>query len=283
MSVPERRATKKPTGAAARPGRRRANTVRVEERHVTDGANGLGTDADAETDPTDPTDVTLIGHRGCAGRHPENTVAAVERAAPHVDAVEVDVRRCASGELVVVHDAKLDRLTDASGRVADADWEELRDLTVLDSAEPIPRLEGVFDAAPDDLLVNVELKQPGIASDALDAARRAATDVLFSSFHAEALAALRDRDPTTDRALLVADGPPERAVDAATDLGCVAVHPPIDLATEPGFVETAHGAGLAVNAWTAADREDAERLLAAGVDGIIADRWDLSDGLPSRS
>ena len=37
-----------------------------------------------------------------------------------------------------------------------------------------------------------------------------------------------------------------------------------------------------MNAWTATDREEAERLLAAGVDGIIADRWDLlSEAEPS--
>ncbi|TKX73367.1 MULTISPECIES: glycerophosphodiester phosphodiesterase [Halorubrum] len=227
---------------------------------------------------TDPDGVALIAHRGCAGQYPENTVAAFERAAPHVDAVEIDVRRCASGELVVFHDAELDRLTGSSGRVADADWDELRGLTVLDSGESIPRLEGALDAAPDTLLVNVELKEPGVAGDALDAARRAANDVLFSSFHPDALATLRDRDPETDRALLVADGSAERAVDAATDLGCVALHPPIDLATEPGFVATAHESGLRVNAWTAANREDAERLIAAGVDGIISDRWDVLPG-----
>ncbi|WP_231899201.1 glycerophosphodiester phosphodiesterase [Halorubrum trapanicum] len=245
---------------------------------MTDRANRRGEDANAEADRTEPSDVTLIGHRGCAGQYPENTVAAVERASPRVDAVEVDVRRCASGELVVFHDAELDRLTDAAGRVADADWDELRELTVLDSGEPIPRLEEAFDAAPDGLLLNVELKESGIAVDAVDAARRAANDVLFSSFHPEALASLRDRDPSTDRALLVADGPPERAVEAATNLGCVAVHPPIDLATGPGFVDAAQEAGLAVNAWTARDRGDAERLLAAGVDGVIADRWDLLPG-----
>jgi glycerophosphoryl diester phosphodiesterase len=223
----------------------------------------------------DPGEVTLIAHRGCAGQYPENTVEAVERASPHVDAVEVDVRRCASGELVVVHDAELDRLTGASGRVAETDWNELRELTVLDSGEPIPRLDDALDAVPAGTGVNVELKERGIAADALDAARRSNSDVLFSSFHPEALATLRDCDPSTDRALLVAGGGVERAVEAATDLGCVAVHPPIDLATEPGFVDAAREAGLAVNAWTARDREDAERLLAAGVDGVIADRWDL--------
>lgn len=224
---------------------------------------------------TTPDDVTLIAHRGCAGQYPENTVEAIEHASPRVDAVEIDVRRCASGELVVVHDATLGRLTDASGAVADADWEELRELPVLDSGEPIPRLDEALAAAPAGTAVNVELKEPGVASDALDVARRAGSDVLFSSFHPDALSTLRSCDPTTDRALLVADGTPERAVEAATDLGCVAVHPALDLATEPGFVETVQASELAVNAWTAADRGEAERLLAAGVDGIIADRWDL--------
>ena len=224
---------------------------------------------------TAPDDVTLIAHRGCADQYPENTVAAVERAAPHVDAVEVDVRRCASGELVVVHDAELDRLTGATGRVADTDRATLRELSVLGSGEPVPLLDEVLAAAPDGVAVNVEIKQPETALDALAATRRAGVAALFSSFHAEALAALRDRDPETDRALLVADGDAERAVETATELGCTAVHPPIDVATEPGYVETVQRAGLAVNAWTATDREEAERLLAVGVDGIIADRWDL--------
>ncbi|ELZ39623.1 glycerophosphodiester phosphodiesterase [Halorubrum tebenquichense] len=230
---------------------------------------------DGETSRADPDDVTLIGHRGCAGQYPENTVAAIERASPHVDAVEIDVRRCASGELVVFHDEELDRLTEGAGRVADAEWDELRELTVLDSGEAIPRLDEALRAVPDGTAVNVEIKERGLASDALDAADEADAEVLFSSFLPDALAALRDRDASADRALLVADGGPEALVAAATDLGCVAVHPPIDLATEPGFVDAAHEAGLAVNAWTAADREDAEELLAAGVDGVIADRWDL--------
>ncbi|ELZ53734.1 glycerophosphoryl diester phosphodiesterase [Halorubrum hochstenium ATCC 700873] len=234
-----------------------------------------GGGGDGERTRTDADDVTLIGHRACAGQYPENTVAAIERAVPHVDAVEIDVRRCASGELVVFHDEELDRLTEGGGRVADAEWDELRELTVLDSGEAIPRLDEALRAVPAGTAVNVEIKERGLAGDALDAADEADAEVLFSSFLPDALAALRDRDPAADRALLVADGDPEALVAAATDLGCVGIHPPTDLVTEPGFVEAAHEAGLAVNAWTAADRDDAERLLDAGVDGVIADRWDL--------
>lgn len=225
-----------------------------------------GRDADA---------VTLIGHRGCAAQYPENTVGAIERAAPHVDAVEIDVRRCASGELVVCHDAELDRLTEGTGPVADADWDELQELTVLDSGEPIPRLDEALAAVPDGTAVNVEIKEPGVAADALGVARAAEAETWFSSFLPEALETLRDRAPETDRALLVADGDAASAVDRSVALDCDAVHPAIDLAVEPGYVEAAHEAGLAVNAWTAVDREDAEKLLAAGVDGVIADRWDL--------
>lgn len=228
---------------------------------------------------TTPDDVTLIAHRGCAGQYPENTVEAIEHASPRVDAVEIDVRRCASGELVVVHDETLDRLTEATGRVAETPWSELRALSVLDSGEPIPRLGDALAAVPADTAVNVELKQPEVASDALAAARGVENEVWFSSFLPGTLAAIRDRDRDADRALLVADAgsdcPAEAAIDRAVDLDCAAVHPSMALATEPGVVDAAREAGLAVHAWTATDRADGMRLRDAGVDGIIADRWDL--------
>ncbi|PAU84720.1 glycerophosphodiester phosphodiesterase [Halorubrum salipaludis] len=236
----------------------------------------------------------LIGHRGCAGQYPENTVAAIERAAPHVDAVEIDVRRCATGELVVFHDAELDRLTAGTGLVSDAAWSDLRELTVLDSGEPIPLLADALAAAPAGTAVNVEIKESGVAADALAVARSADAEVWFSSFRPGVLESLRELDPDADLALLVADADVDggrtvervkRVIDRAVALDCVAIHPEIDLATEPGFVAAANEAGLGVNAWTVTDRADAERLLDAGVDGIIADRWDvLGDAArPSRS
>jgi len=101
----------------------------------------------------------VIGHRGCADVYPENTVRAVTRAANFLDAVEVDVRRCGSGELVVFHDETVDRLTDASGRLADVAWAELQELDVLGSGELIPRLETVLAAVPDGVELQVELKE----------------------------------------------------------------------------------------------------------------------------
>jgi len=228
---------------------------------------------------TAPEEVTLIAHRGCAGQYPENTVAALERSAPHVEWVEIDVRRCGSGELVVFHDGTLDRLTGATGRVADTGWDRLRELTVLGSGEPIPRLGEALEAVPADTGVNVELKGRGLAADAVAVAGEVDNDVLYSSFHPAALEAVGAVDTGADRALLVADPDPERAVRRAAALGCVAVHPDAASATAE-FVGTADGAGLAVNAWTVTERAGARRLLSAGVDGLIVDRWDVLDASP---
>jgi glycerophosphoryl diester phosphodiesterase len=56
----------------------------------------------------------VIGHRGFSAVAPENTLAAFELAlAAEVDLVELDYRQSADGQLVVIHDAELDRTTDA--------------------------------------------------------------------------------------------------------------------------------------------------------------------------
>jgi glycerophosphoryl diester phosphodiesterase len=80
----------------------------------------------------------LIAHRGCAGQHPENTVRAVRKSSRRFPAVELDVRRCRTGELVVFHDETVDRVTDGTGSVAAMDWDRLRSLEVLESGERNP-------------------------------------------------------------------------------------------------------------------------------------------------
>ncbi|MGQ4554401.1 glycerophosphodiester phosphodiesterase family protein [Halobellus sp. GM3] len=218
--------------------------------------------------------VRISAHRGCAGQYPENTFRAVELSAPHVDEIEVDVRRCGSGELVVFHDERLDRLTGRSGAVSEVEYRTLRELDILNSAEPIPRLSAVLEAVPADTRVNLELKEPGIAVDALPAANEVENEVRFSSFLPTALREVRDADPTADIALITASDA-ERAVETATTLGCSAVHPSQELVLDTGVVQSAHEMDLSVYAWTVADETAAAELIASGADGLIVDRWDV--------
>ena len=212
----------------------------------------------------------LVAHRGFAAVHAENTVPAAGRAARVADGVEVDVRRAAD-DLVVVHDATVDRVTDTTGRVETFSAGELAGLEVFDSGTGIPRLAEVIEALPDSVTLHLELKQRGLAADALNVAGEHAGRVVVSAFDDAVLRETRRADPATHRAALFApDADPAAAVETARDLGCVALHPHHSWAGD--VVDTAHEAGLAVNAWTIERAATAERLREAGVDGLIADR-----------
>jgi glycerophosphoryl diester phosphodiesterase len=215
----------------------------------------------------------LIAHRGFAGEQPENTLRAVRAAVDRADEIEVDVRRCDTGELVVIHDACVDRVTDGSGAVCRHSLAELRALDVLGTGEGVPTLEEVLDAVPATVGVNVELKEVGLARDVLGLARDVDPQVIVSSFHANELEGCRGADASVPRAYLFEDDP-ENAMAFARELDCCFVHPSQDCCDER-LVREAHAAGMHVNVWTVDHRDDAERLGELGVDGVIADRADV--------
>ncbi|WP_436901626.1 glycerophosphodiester phosphodiesterase [Halovenus halobia] len=212
-----------------------------------------------------------IAHRGCPDHGPENTVAAVRTAAPYVDMVEIDVQRCKSGEIVVFHDERLGRLTDASGPVSEYTYDDLSSLTVGTSAEPIPRLTDVLDALPPGTGVNVELKHAGMAPDLIPQLSDYDEPVIVSSFDAGALSAFRN-EPIQTAYLFTY--PFRSALDRAVELGCEYLHPHHRFVDEAAITR-AHDHGFAVNAWTVPSEPKVRDLRAAGVDGVIVDSWEI--------
>lgn len=220
--------------------------------------------------------MNCIAHRGFAGIAPENTRQAVRTAvALGADGIEIDVRRCGSGELVVIHDETVDRVTDGKGHVADLSLEVLSALSVLGTGEGVPTLDAVLSAIPASVTVNVELKTSGIAAEVVAAAARYDTSLLVSSFEPDHLRECTPDDgedagsPAVDLAL-VSRTLTRDTLELATDLGCVAVHPHWR-ACSTRAVRAAHERSLAVNAWTVRSGAVAGRLTTAGVDGLIAD------------
>ncbi|WP_136716303.1 glycerophosphodiester phosphodiesterase [Halorientalis salina] len=219
----------------------------------------------------------LIGHRGCAAQCPENTVRAVKRAAQYLDAVEVDVRRCGSGELVVFHDETVDRLTDGTGPIGELDWEELRDLEVLDSGESIPRLSDVLDAFPDGVRAQLELKDAGLAADVRNVVADFDVGVTVSSFRPASIREVNTVDWDVATGYLF-ESDPSTSLKIAIEHGCEVVHPHYDLCLETDIVTAAQNEGLDVVAWKAARTADEiAALRAVGVDGVTTDRWDIAD------
>lgn len=219
------------------------------------------------------TDMECIAHRGFAGVAAENTLPAIRSAVESADGVEVDVRRCGSGDLVLCHDETVDRVTGATGRVADHTREALAALSVRGSGAGVPTLEEALDAMPVDVTLHAELKETGIAAGAVDIAESADCPVHVSSFEPEALrevATTRESADALPTAYLTREAGDGRAVERALDLECGTLSPAVDACTE-GLVERAHAAGLTVNAWTVTDRAETRRLRAAGVDRVITD------------
>ncbi len=107
----------------------------------------------------------LCAHRGAMATHPENTIPAFQAA---IDAgahmIEFDVALTADNELVVIHDATVDRTTDGTGRVNDLTFQEIRRLDAGGwkseefAGERIPTLDEVLEMMPVNIWLNVHLK-----------------------------------------------------------------------------------------------------------------------------
>ncbi|WP_273836657.1 glycerophosphodiester phosphodiesterase [Halococcus sp. PRR34] len=216
----------------------------------------------------------LIAHRGFADRHPENTLVAIERAASDADMIELDVRRCGSGELVVIHDETVDRVTDVTGRVDELSADDLADFDVLDTGTGVPTLAEAAGAIPADTGIVIDCKEHGIATEAAAAASTVDNEVIVSSFDAPTLDALETDDPTVELACLIGLRPDDDFDDALA-LDCSYIHPHWGHWLMTDAIERAHDAGMDVNVWTIDTSIAIERLRQAGVDGVIADSPDV--------
>lgn len=99
-----------------------------------------------------------IAHRGASGYEPENTLAAFSKAvAMHTDMIELDVRVCGSGELVIMHDARVDRTTNGSGKVSSLSLTDLKELDA-GNGEKIPTLPEALDAIGTKAKININIK-----------------------------------------------------------------------------------------------------------------------------
>jgi glycerophosphoryl diester phosphodiesterase len=240
--------------------------------------------------------VDVHAHRGGAGLAPENTLAAFRGAlALGVDYLEMDLHASADGEIVVIHDATLQRTTTGRGYVRQT---SLADLKRLDAGawfhsrfagERIPTLREVLEmvAASDDgrVRLNLETKYDASAPPPGDFEERVlqlirqarmSDRVMIQSFHYPSLARVKALSPAIPTAVLrrVSDTGPD-AVAVVRQTGA-AVYSPNFRLIGPGVIDALHRAGIPVVPWTVNDPAEMERLLDAGIgtlpgDGIITD------------
>jgi glycerophosphoryl diester phosphodiesterase len=224
----------------------------------------------------------VLGHRGASADAPENTLAAFRLALEQgADGVELDVWRCATGEVVVIHDADAGRVSGAPLRIRDCPLPALRALDVgawkgeRFRGERIPLLAEVLEELPR-AVVNVELKTQGrdlgLAQAAAEVILRARAEarVIVSSFDYRLIGAFRLTAPAVPAGLLFDDSQSWRIrVGLASRLlSPAAVHPDRALVT-PARAARWIERGLGVNVWTVDAPEEVEALCGLGVSAII--------------
>ncbi len=240
----------------------------------------------------------LVAHRGGAAVAPENTLAAFRSAVEDwgADMLEMDVRLTRDGEVVVIHDATVDRTTDGSGPVGSFTYPELARLdagarfvdpagnaSFRDRGVKVPRFEDVLTALPKARL-NVEAKEPQVAHKLVEVIRRHGAEgrVLVAAEFERSRRSVRgyagpwgaSRHHVLYFLLssrLPGGGPYTPGADI---LQLPEVWKGVRIVTSR-LVREAHRRNIPVQVWTVDDPDDMRRLLAIGVDGIQSDRPDV--------
>ncbi|MFF3459474.1 glycerophosphodiester phosphodiesterase family protein [Streptomyces sp. NPDC002730] len=225
--------------------------------------------------------VLAFAHRGGAADGIENTAAAFRRAA---DAgyryFETDVHTTADGQLVAFHDATLDRVTDARGRIAALPWSEVRQARVA-GREPLALFEELLEEFPR-ARWNVDVKAEPALVPLVDLIRRAGAwdRVCVGSFSEGRVArAMRLAGPrlATSYGVRGVVGLRLRSygIPAALRAGAVCAQVPESQGgirvVDRRFVRAAHDRGLQVHVWTVNEADRMAALLDLGVDGIMTD------------
>jgi glycerophosphoryl diester phosphodiesterase len=216
--------------------------------------------------------IKVLGHRGCAGIEPENTIRAFKRAMDlGVDFIELDVRKSRDKKLVVIHDDRVDRTTNGNGSVRDLTFEVIRKLDA-GKGEKIPSLEEALDLLKKEKQrIAIEIKEPDTLDEIVKIVTKEglSSKVIIVSFWHNVLKRIKEIEPEIKTGAIFVGRPVDAvsiAKAAKSELICLK-HKFVD---EEVVVEC-HTNDIGVNAWVVNEIEDIERMKELGVDIISSD------------
>jgi glycerophosphoryl diester phosphodiesterase len=246
--------------------------------------------------------VQIVGHRGAKGVAPENTLVSFQAALDEgVDMIELDVHLSTDGELVVIHDPRLERTTDGSGLVGDFTLEDLKKLDASakfegdawSGVQRIPTLQEVYDLVQGQVEINVEIKTaedgsryPGIEDKVVALAREndALAYTVVSSFDFPTVQEVLSLEPEMACYAIVSTDyfremglKGKRANDAVADL---VAHGFSQVAVNKQYLSKdlmslLADAGFVVGVWVLNDVDEMWAFMELGVDRVTTDRPDL--------
>ncbi len=227
-------------------------------------------------------------HRGASGYAPENTLAAFQKAIDlKADGIELDVQMTKDGQLVIIHDETVNRVSDGKGEVKNFTYEEIKRLNVNKKypeygAVGIPSLEEVYRLIKDtELMINVELKNgivfyENLEEKVMELTRRMGLEerVIYSSFNHYSVMKLKKLNPSIEAGFLYEDGHLDMP-EYALKHGVEALHPALYNLQYPNFIQECRERSIKIRPWTVNGIEDMQMLCEQEMDAMITNYPDL--------
>ena len=234
--------------------------------------------------------VVVMAHRGSSGVAPENSFMSFQKAIEHsADYIELDVRKCATGELIVMHDSRIDRTTTGKGTVSRMALSEIKSYHIKGVKKgykkDIPTLEEVINLVKGKCKLNIELKSKKNDFEIVEKLsetlkkHKFEKEVVVSSYRHAMIKKLVDINPKIETAALFIEKKSPSLIlrrmyyissyiRKTKHVKASALNLPHQFIT-PRLMKSAVKHGLKVNAWTVNSSKSIERMKQLGVDGII--------------
>ncbi|GKU81124.1 glycerophosphodiester phosphodiesterase [Niallia sp. NCCP-28] len=234
----------------------------------------------------------VFAHRGYSAKFPENTMISFQQAEKVcADGIELDIQMTKDGELVIIHDEKVDRTTNGSGYVKDYLYKDIR---TLDAASKyngngqkmqIPSLHEFFEwLQQTNIICNIEFKNnklpyKGMEEKTVELIRQYGLEnqIIFSSFNHYSMVLCNQIDPAIETALLFSDGI-YRPWMYAKAIKANGIHPNQRLINKE-FIRDSESFGIKVRAYTVNDPKKMKLFADSGISALITDDPSLAKSM----
>lgn len=224
----------------------------------------------------------IFAHRGYAALFAENTMTSFQEAEKAgANGIELDVQLTKDGELVVIHDEKVNRTTNGTGYVKDFTYKEIRQFNaaylIKGKAEPIPSLVEVLEwLQTNQLICNIEFKNGIFPYEGMESKTiRLVQDygltnrIIFSSFNHESIVTSYRIAPEIETAPLYSNRIFMPWI-YATSIHAKGIHPNYRGLTDE-IIANCLANGIAVRPYTVNKEVHIERLMKAQCTAVITD------------
>ncbi|KAB2328700.1 glycerophosphodiester phosphodiesterase [Cytobacillus depressus] len=244
-------------------------------------------------------DILNVSHRGASGHAPEHTIVSYDMGEKmHGDYIEIDLQMTKDGQLIAMHDEKVDRTTDGTGLVKDYTIAEIKQLDAgswFNEKNPkyanpdyagleVPTLEEIFQKFGKNNKYYIETKSPeiypGMEKELLRLIDKYDVDketLLVQSFSQQSLEIMHKLDPSVKLIQLISYK--TNAVITDEEIGAIKKYAigvgPNHTYLNKEYVQKVVNNGLGIHPYTVNEKERMTQLIDWGVTGMFTNFPDL--------